>query len=109
MQHDQKQLHQIAQDYPWYVFTVEEIAILCNVSRDFVSKVRMAPDSPFCLNKCRPEWFTAWMREHPDFQLTKFPPSNDQPTATKSGGAPVKPLPNPKLKKKTSALRAAAT
>lgn len=71
MQHDQKQLHQIAQDYPWYTFTVEEIALLCNVSRDVVSKVRAATDSPFCLNKCRPEWFTDWMREHPDFQLTK--------------------------------------
>jgi hypothetical protein len=71
MQHDQKQLHQIAQDYPWYTFTVEEIALLCNVSRDVVSKVRAATDHPFFLNKCRPEWFTAWMRGHPDFQLTK--------------------------------------
>ncbi|MEI9997686.1 MAG: hypothetical protein WDO13_00170 [Verrucomicrobiota bacterium] len=71
MQHDQKQLHQIAQDYPWYTFTVEEIALLCNVSRDVVSKVRSATDHPFFLNKCRPEWFTAWMRGHPDFQLTK--------------------------------------
>lgn len=71
MQHDQKQLHQIAQDYLWYTFNVEEIALLCNVSRDVVSKVRAATDSPFCLNKCRPEWFTEWMREHPDFQLTK--------------------------------------
>jgi hypothetical protein len=71
MQHDQKQLHQIAQDYPWFMFTVEEIATLCNVSRDVVSKVRAATDSPFCLNKCRPEWFANWMREHPDFQLTK--------------------------------------
>lgn len=71
MQHDQKQLHQIAQDYPWFMFTVEEIALLCNVSRDVVSKVRAARDNPFFLNKCRPEWFTEWMREHPDFQLTK--------------------------------------
>lgn len=71
MQHDQKQLHQIAQDYPWYMFTVEEIALLCNVSRDVVSKVRATTDSPFCLNKSRPEWFAEWMREHPDFQLTK--------------------------------------
>lgn len=108
MQHDQKQLHQIAQDYPWHVFTVEDIAILCNVSRDFVTRVRMAPDSPFCLNKCRPEWFTAWMREHPDFQLTKFPPPDDPPAPVKGGGAPVKPLPTPKMKRKPSALRAAA-
>jgi hypothetical protein len=71
MQHDQKQLHQIAQDYPWYMFTVEEIALLCNVSRDVVGKVRAAADSPFCLNKCRPEWFAEWMRAHPEFQLTK--------------------------------------
>ena len=71
MQYDQKQLHQIAQDWPWYTFTVEEIALLCNVSRDVVSKVRAATDNPFFLNKCRPEWFTAWMREHPGFQLTK--------------------------------------
>jgi hypothetical protein len=71
MQHDQKQLHEIAQDYPWFMFTVDEIATLCNVSRDVVSKVRAATDSPFCLNKCRPEWFAEWMRKHPDFQLTK--------------------------------------
>jgi hypothetical protein len=68
---DDKQLHQIAQDYPWFMFTVEEIATLCNVSRDFVSKVRGSTDGPFCLNKCRPEWFAEWMRAHPDFQLTK--------------------------------------
>jgi hypothetical protein len=71
MQHDQKQLHQIAQDYPWYLFTIEQIAILCNVSRDVVTKARLADDSPFFLNKCRPEWFTEWMRKHPEFQLTK--------------------------------------
>jgi hypothetical protein len=57
MQHDQKQLHQIAQDYPWHTFTVEEIAVLCNVSRDVVTRVRMANDSPFFLNKCRPNGF----------------------------------------------------
>ena len=71
MQHDQKQLHQIAQDNPCYMFTVEEIALVCNVSRDVVSKARGAADSPFFLNKCRPEWFLEWMREHPGFQLTK--------------------------------------
>ena len=72
MQHDQKQLHQIAQDFPWYLFTVEQIADLCNVSRDVVTKARLADDSPFFLNKCRPEWFTEWMRKHPEFQLTKM-------------------------------------
>jgi hypothetical protein len=90
MQHDQKQLHQIAQDYPWYMFTVEEIALLCNVSRDVVSKVRAATDSPFCLNKCRPEWFAEWMRAHPDFQLTKEISSRtktlDEQRHTKIGG-----------------------
>ena len=71
MQHDQKQLHQIAQDYPYYLFTVEQIALLCNVSRDVVTRARLANDSPFFLNKCRPEGFTEWMRKHPEFQLTK--------------------------------------
>jgi len=79
MQHDQKQLHLIAQDYPWFMFTVEEIALLCNVSRDVVGKVRAAPDSPFCLNKCRPEWFVEWMRTHPDFQLTKASSASPPP------------------------------
>ncbi len=72
---DEKHLHQIAQDYPWYMFTVEEIATLCNVSRDFVSKVRASADGPFCLNKCRPEWLADWMRAHPDFRLTKEMPT----------------------------------
>ena len=71
MQHDQRQLHEIAQLNPCYMFTVEEIALLCNVSRDVVSKARAADDSPFFMNKCRPEWFLEWMRKHPDFQLTK--------------------------------------
>lgn len=71
MQNDQKRLHLIAQISPWYMFTIQEIALLCNVSRDVVSRVRATTDSPFCLNKCRPEWFADWMREHPDFQLTK--------------------------------------
>jgi hypothetical protein len=71
MQNDQKQLHQIAQNCPYYLFTVEQIAVLCNVSRDVVTKARLADDSPFFLNKCRPEWFTEWMRQHPEFQLTK--------------------------------------
>jgi len=79
MPHDAKLLHQLAQDYPWFMFTVEDIATLCNVSRDVVSKVRAAKDSPFCLNKCRPEWFTEWMRVHPDFLLTK-----EIPTKTKT-------------------------
>jgi hypothetical protein len=71
MQHDQKQLHQMTQDYLCYMFTVEEIAVLCNVSRDAVSKIRGASDSPFFMNKSRPEWVLEWMRTHPRFQLTK--------------------------------------
>lgn len=71
MQHDQKQLHQIALDYPWFMFTGEEIAELCNVSQNVISRVKALSDSPFFLNKCRPEWFLEWMRNHPEFQLTK--------------------------------------
>lgn len=80
MQHDQRQLHERAQDNPCYMFTVEEIALLCNVSRDVVSKVRAATDSPFFMNKCRPEWFLDWMRRHPEFQLTKDPVSLKVPS-----------------------------
>ena len=69
--HDQKQLHEIALDYPWFMFTGEEIAELCNVSQNVVWRVKTLSDSPFFLNKCRPEWFLEWMRMHPEFQLTK--------------------------------------
>jgi hypothetical protein len=79
MQHDQKQLHEIARDYLCHMFTVEEIALLCNISRDVVSRARAAADSPFFLNKCRPEWFLEWMRQHPDLQLTKAPPTSAPP------------------------------
>jgi hypothetical protein len=98
MQHDQKQLHQIAQDYLWYMFNIEEIALLCNVSRDVVSKVRATTDSPFCLNKCRPEWFAEWMREHPDFQLTKGSLSESEtPPASIENETPRKQLKRRKL------------
>jgi len=66
MQFGQKQLFQIARDYPWYLFTGEEISELCNVGEDQVRRVRNAPDSPFRYNKCRPEWFTEWMQLHPE-------------------------------------------
>ena len=69
--HDQKQLHDIALDYPWFMFTGEEIAELCNVSQNVIWRVKALSDSPFFLNKCRPEWFLEWMRNHPEFQLTK--------------------------------------
>ena len=71
MQHDRKQLLQLAQNQPWYMFTGEEIAALCNVSQNVISGVKRLNDSPFFLNKCRPEWFVEWMREHTEFQLTK--------------------------------------
>jgi hypothetical protein len=71
MQHDQKQLHQLARDYLWYMFTGEEIAAICNVSQNVISRVKSLADSPFFLNKCRPEWFLEWMRVHSNFQLTK--------------------------------------
>ena len=108
MQHDQKQLHQIAQDNPCHMFTVEEIALVCNVSRDVVSKARGAADSPFFLNKCRPEWFLEWMREHPGFQLTKDPlPRPDAALnglASERPGKPIrlkKPSPRPRAGRKS--------
>jgi hypothetical protein len=69
--HDQKQLHEIARDNPCWMFTGEEICEICNVSQNVVSRVKAHRDSPFFLNKCRPEWFLEWMRKHPEFQLTK--------------------------------------
>jgi hypothetical protein len=100
MQHDQKQLHQIAQDYLCHMFTVEEIALLCNVSRDVVSKARGAADSPFFMNKCRPEWFLEWMRLHPNFQLTKeYLPSLDR-VAAKNPAKGISPVDAPKRIKK---------
>ena len=74
MQFDQKQLFQLAQDNPCWMFTGEEIAELCNVSQDVITRVKATPNNPFFLNKCRPEWFLEWMRQHPNFQLTKADP-----------------------------------
>jgi hypothetical protein len=71
MQFDQKQLFQLARDYPWYLFTGEEISELCNVGELQVRRVRNAPDSPFRYSKCRPEWFTAWMQSHPETEETQ--------------------------------------
>jgi hypothetical protein len=79
MQFDQKQLFQIARDYPWYLFTGEEISELCNVGEDQVRRVRNAPDSPFRYNKCRPEWFTLWMQGHPESHQSRSLPPVDQP------------------------------
>lgn len=75
MSYDHKPLHQLAQEIPWALFTGEEIAVLCRVSQNVVTRVKSKPDSPFRLNKCRPEWFAEWMRNHPEFQLTKTGPT----------------------------------
>jgi hypothetical protein len=74
MQHDQKQLFQIACDYPWYLFTAEEISVLCNVGEHKVRMARNAKDTPFRFNLCRPEWFTGWMLDHPQYQDLKSAP-----------------------------------
>ena len=74
MRRDKNQLHELAQD-SWVLFNGEEIAELCRVSQNVVTKVKSKPDSPFRLNKCRPEWFSQWMRDHPKFQLTKTGPT----------------------------------
>ncbi len=71
MQFDRKQLVEKAHKCPWWMFTGEEIAELCNVSITVVSLVRRESDHPFFLNKCRPEWFTEWMRNHPSFHLNR--------------------------------------
>jgi hypothetical protein len=68
---DQKQLHILWKENPCWMFTGEEICEICNVSQNVVSRVKSMSDSPFFLNKCRPEWFLDWMRKHPEFQLTK--------------------------------------
>jgi hypothetical protein len=79
MQFDQKQLFGIARDYPWFLFTGEQISELCNVGEDQVRRVRNAPDSPFRYNKCRPEWFTEWMQNHPEFQQPQASPPVNLP------------------------------
>jgi hypothetical protein len=84
------------------MFTVEEIAVLCNVSRDVVTKVRRMLDGPFCLNKCRPEWFSEWMREHPDFQLTKDDESEPKRVPSRN---PRKRLPCVTLSKRFKRLK----
>ena len=68
-----EELLKVAQENPYRMFTGEEIAILCQISHDVVTKVKLAEDSPFVISKCRPEWFIEWMRVHPGFQLSKDP------------------------------------
>ena len=81
-----EELLKVAQANPFRMFTGEEIAILCQISHDVVTKVKLAEDSPFVISKCRPEWFIEWMRVHPGFQLSKDP--NPKP-AKKNRSQPV--------------------
>jgi len=76
MQHDERQLFEIARDFPWYHFTAEQISILCNVGEHKVRLARNAKDTPFRLNLCRPEQFAAWMLAHPEYQDLKSAPAD---------------------------------
>jgi len=73
------------------MFTGEEICEICNVSQNVVSRVKAMPDSPFFLNKCRPEWFLDWMRKHPEFQLTKAPTCEVDYRVPKNPSPPPEP------------------
>jgi hypothetical protein len=55
---------------------------------------------PFCLNKCRPEWFAEWMREHPDFQLTKGYAPNPEYIPTENSGKGLATIAGPKRTKR---------
>jgi hypothetical protein len=104
MQFDQKQLLQIAMEHPYFLFTGEQISELCNVGEDLVRQVRNAPDSPFRYNKCRPEWFTDWMQNHPEYQSGKASPAAPPPSCERCAEAVrkhlrMKPLRNQNNKK----------
>jgi hypothetical protein len=71
MQFTREQLLELALKCPWWMFTGEEIAELCNVSITVVSLVRKEPDHPFFLNKSRPEWFIEWTKSHHSFLLNR--------------------------------------
>lgn len=108
MQH-QKQLHQHAKEDLWYLFTGEQIARMCNVSQNVISRIKGLADSPFFMNKGRPEWVVDWMRLHTGFRLTKTgdPKADIQkrnsPVNSKSSGAQSKKV---KLRKRRSKRRA---
>ncbi len=55
----------------YYMCTGEELAVLMNFSKDVMSRIKSAPNSPFFLGKARPRWIRKWMRRHPNFQLSK--------------------------------------
>ncbi len=72
-----------------WMFSEEEIAALCNVPRVIVGRVAAAPDSPFFLSKCRPEWFVEWMRRHADFGLSEGThPKNIRKSVPQSPSSP---------------------
>ena len=73
------------------MFTGEEIALLCNVSVTMVSLVKKEADSPFCTNKCRPEWFAEWMRTHHSFVLNRGIQENLSKKIDPSLSKPVRP------------------
>jgi len=73
MQPNARELLQRAREFPWWLFTAGEIAILCNVTEVIVHRIEAEPDGPFFLDRCRPEWFLDWMRRHPGFDLSAEP------------------------------------
>jgi hypothetical protein len=87
MEPNEKELLQKAQENPHYMFNEEEIAVLCNVTLVIVARVASAPDSPFFLNKCRPEWFVQWIRRHADFSAANVPSTKDVPQSQGSSSA----------------------
>ncbi len=80
MQANERELLQKAQENAHWMFSEEEIAVLCNVPQVIVGRVAAAEDSPFFLNKCRTEWFVDWMRRHADFEAPARPPPKHNPS-----------------------------
>ena len=80
MQPSQRELFELACQYPWYHFTAEGISALCNVGEHKVRFARNAKDTPFRLGLCRPEWFSAWMLNHPEYRDLKSVPINLTPS-----------------------------
>jgi hypothetical protein len=106
VQFDQKQLFQIARECPWYLFTGEEISELCNVGEDQVRRVRNAPDGPFRYNKCRPEWLTEWMQNHPEpLPVNSLPPPGQLTPSCERCAQAVKEALSNKLAKTRKASR----
>ncbi len=86
----------------FYMFTGEELAILMNFSKDVMTRIKSAADSPFFLGKARPEWISEWMRNHPEFQLSKAPLEPKSPSKRKSSNH--RDLMKPRRDKRTGYL-----